>query len=119
MLDCGGAASFTEKFVFLGSLLHRDLTDKHGVDTRIKKTSQAFGALRDKIFSSASVSERLKGKLYAGGVLSVLLYGCESWCLTETSVSRLSFSALLGFFVQSEFLLRDWPVCVYSFCTCM
>ena len=90
VLDCGGTVSFTEKFVYLGSLLHRDLTDKHDVDARIKKASQAFGALRDKIFSSASVPERLKGKLYAGGVLSVLLYGCESWCLTEASVSRLS-----------------------------
>ena len=90
LLDCGGTVSFTEKFVYLGSLLHRDLTDKHDVDARIKKASQAFGALRDKIFSSASVPERLKGKLYAGGVLSVLLYGCESWCLTEASVSRLS-----------------------------
>ncbi len=50
----------------------------------------AFGALRDKIFSSASVPERLKGKLYAGGVLSVLLYGGEYWCLTEASISRLS-----------------------------
>ena len=90
VLDCGGTVSFTEKFVYLGSLLHRDLTDKHDVDARIKKASQAFGALRDKIFSSASVPERLKGKLYAGGVLSVLLYGCESWCLTEASVNRLS-----------------------------
>ena len=31
VLDCGGTVSFTEKFVYLGSLLHRDLTDKHGV----------------------------------------------------------------------------------------
>ena len=34
-------------------------------------------------------AERLKGKVYAGGVLAVLLYGCESWCLTEESVRRL------------------------------
>ena len=35
-------------------------------------------------------AERLKGKVYAGGVLAVLLYGCESWCLTAESVRRLS-----------------------------
>jgi len=48
VLDCGGTVSFMEKFVYLGSLLHRDLKDKHDVDARIKKASQAFGALRDK-----------------------------------------------------------------------
>jgi hypothetical protein len=28
--------------------------------------------------------------VYAGGVLAVLLYGCESWCLAAESVRRLS-----------------------------
>ena len=28
--------------------------------------------------------------MYAGGVLAVLLYGCESWCLTAESVRRLA-----------------------------
>ena len=39
---------------------------------------------------SKDVPERLKGKIYAGGVLAVLLYGCESWCLTAESIKRLS-----------------------------
>ena len=47
------------------------------------------GALRDHFFSTRDVSERLKGKIYTGGVLAVLLYGCESWCLTAESISRL------------------------------
>ena len=90
VLDCGGTVSFTESFVYLGSLLHRDLSDHHDVEARIKKASKAFGALRDRLFSSADVPERLKGKVYAGGVLAVLLYGCESWCLTAASIKRLS-----------------------------
>jgi hypothetical protein len=48
------------------------------MDARLKKASKAFGALRDRVFSSRDVPERLKGKVYAGGVLAVLLYGCES-----------------------------------------
>ena len=60
------------------------------VEARIKKASQAFGAFRSKIYGSADIPERLKGKVYAGGVLAVLLYGCESWCLTAESVRRLS-----------------------------
>ena len=35
-----------------------------------------------KICASADIPERLKGKVYVGGVLAVLPYGCESWCLT-------------------------------------
>ncbi len=78
LLDCGGTVSFTESFVYLGSLLHYDLSDHHDVEPRLKKAPQAFGALRSKIFSSRDIPERLKGKVYAGGVLAVLLYGCES-----------------------------------------
>ena len=89
VLDCGGTVSFTKSFVYLGSLLHCDLSDDHDVDARIKKASKAFGALRDCFFSSSIVTERLKGKVYAGGVLAVLLYGCESWCLTAASLSKL------------------------------
>jgi len=90
VLGCGGTVSFTQSFVYLGSLLHCDLSDHHDVDARIKKASAAFGALRDRLFGSKDVPERLKGKVYAGGVLAVLLYGCESWCLTAESIKRLS-----------------------------
>ena len=90
VLDCGGTVSFSKSFVYLGSLLHCDLSDRHDVDARIKKASAAFGALRDRLFGSKDVPERLKGKVYVGGVLAVLLYGCESWCLTAESIKRLS-----------------------------
>jgi len=86
VLDCGGTISFTQSFVYLGSLLHRDSSDHHDVDARIKK---AFGALRDHFFSTRDVLERLTGKIYSGGVLAILLYGCESWCLTAGFISRL------------------------------
>jgi len=36
------------------------------------------GARRSKIHGSADIPERLIGKVYAGIVLAVLLYGCES-----------------------------------------
>jgi len=68
LLDCGGTVSFTQSSIYLGSLPHRDLSDHHDVDARIKKASKAFGALCDHFFSSCDVSERLKGKIYSGGV---------------------------------------------------
>jgi len=88
-LDCGGTVGFTEPLVYLGSLLHYDLSDHHDAEARIKKAPQALGAMRSKIFGSADIPGRLKGKVYTGGVLAVLLYGCGS-CLTAESVRRLS-----------------------------
>ena len=79
-----------ESFVYLGSLLHYDLYDHHDIESRIKKASKAFGAMRSRIYGSADIPERLKGRVYAGGVLAVLLNGCESWWLTAESVRRLS-----------------------------
>ena len=78
--------------MYLGSsLLHYDLSDHHGVKARLKKTPQAFGVMRSKITSGGNIPERHKGKVCAGGgVLAVLLHGCESQCLTAESVRRLA-----------------------------
>jgi hypothetical protein len=83
VLDYGRAVSFTKSFVYLGSLLHCD------VDACIKKASKAFGALRDCFFSSSLIPKRLKDQVCADGVLAVLRYGCESWCLTLESLNKL------------------------------
>jgi hypothetical protein len=83
VLDCGGTVSFTQSFVYLGSLLHYSLMDHHDVDARIKKAIRACGAHRDR------VPERLKGKVYAGGVLAVQLCDCESLSLTAEAITRL------------------------------
>mmetsp|Transcript_19451 Transcript_19451/g.44122 ORF Transcript_19451/g.44122 Transcript_19451/m.44122 type:complete len:211 (+) Transcript_19451:2233-2865(+) len=37
VLNCGGTIGFTESFVYLGSVLHRDLLDHHDADYRIKR----------------------------------------------------------------------------------
>jgi len=33
LLYCRGTVSFTQSFIYLGSLLHRDQSDHHDVDT--------------------------------------------------------------------------------------
>ena len=35
LLDCGGTVSFTESFVYLGSLLRYNLSDHHDVEARL------------------------------------------------------------------------------------
>ena len=82
-LPCGGTISFTPQFTYLGSMIHCSLSDSHDVANRIRKASAAFGALRETIFGTKYVPLQAKAALYSSGVLSVLLYGCESWCLTQ------------------------------------
>ena len=60
---------------------------KSYVCNKISEIHNNTGQLRRKkkkvtISEHSHVPERLKGKVYEGGVLAVLLYGCESWCLT-------------------------------------
>jgi hypothetical protein len=82
-LACGGTISFSPQFNYLGSIIHCSLSDSHDVANRIRKASAAFGALRETIFGTKYVPLQAKAALYSSGVLSVLLYGCESWCLTQ------------------------------------
>ena len=37
VLDCGGSVSLMDTFVYLGSLLHRDLTENHDADACFNK----------------------------------------------------------------------------------
>jgi hypothetical protein len=89
VLDCGKTISFTKSFVYLGSLLHCGLSDDHDIDARIKRASKAFRVPRGCFFSFSLVLKRLKDQVYAGGVLAVLLCGCESWCLAAVSLNKL------------------------------
>jgi hypothetical protein len=38
VLDCGGTASFTKSFVYLGSLFHCYLSDRHDMDESVRDT---------------------------------------------------------------------------------
>ena len=50
----------------------------------------AFGALRKELFGTKYASYEAKRKAYTGIVLNVLLFGCESWCLTADLVGTLA-----------------------------
>ena len=93
-LGDGRYLQVVDLFKYLGSMLTGDCRDTVDVDARIKKASAAFGALRDCLFSSKTVSNRAKCVVYVGLVLAILLHGSECWCLTEVLFNRLrSFHA--------------------------
>ena len=72
-----------DQFCYLGTLLSRNCSDEADVNNRIRKASNAFGALRKSILSNSHISLSVKSSVYEGLILPILLYGSESWCLTE------------------------------------
>ena len=85
------------KFPYLGDTVARDGSDGSAVDRRISSVGKAFGALRKGLFSSTTVHFAAKRAVFETVILSILLYGCKSWSLTE----RHRYSS--GFVCSSAF----------------
>ena len=81
--------SIVDWFKYLGGIIARNGGDARDVDSRIESAGKASGALRGCLFTSTSITRDAKRAVYEGLVLAILLYGCESWCLTEVLWQRL------------------------------
>ena len=89
MLPNHGYMQVVDEFPYLGDVIARDGSDACAVNARLEAGCRAFGALRCCIFASSSVSVAAKRAVYEAVVLSIMLYGCETWCLTEQLLQRL------------------------------
>ena len=89
-----------EAFKYLGRLLAMDDNDMPAVRANIQKSRKVWKRLgillRSK--SEGTIAPRVKGMFYKAVVQSVLLFGSETWALTETSLSVLE-----GFHVRSAY----------------
>lgn len=80
-----------EHFTYLGSsVVSSDCEILVDVKCRIAKASQAFGCLRQPIFSNSVLSVASKWAAHWATVLTVLLYGAETWTLQATHVRHLT-----------------------------
>ena len=77
-----GFISFTDSFQYLGSIISSDLKDDKEIRARIKKASSQVGALRP-FFQCPHVALETKVRVYVQIPLNTVLWGCESWALTE------------------------------------
>ena len=68
------------------------ISDKGGTEedikARIGKATGAFNSLQN-VWKSKRIQKNTKLKLFKSNVLSVLLYGCESWKVTKTVTHKL------------------------------
>ncbi len=77
-----------DEFCYLGSIISKNGGADSDIESRIKKARQAFGCMSN-IWRSSQISRHLKLKLFRSNVISVLLYGCETWRVTATTTSKL------------------------------
>lgn len=90
----GNIIPFTRSTIYLGTEISDSLDSTADVERRIKKASNMVGALRE-LFTRRDIGYKDKGTIYKCLCLSILLYGSECWCMTETLMGKLrSFHAL-------------------------
>lgn len=78
----------TESFQYLGSYITKDGGADTDVANRIHKARQAYGMLNN-VWRATQISRNLKLRIFRTNCLSVLLYGCETWKVTDSIVSKL------------------------------
>lgn len=83
----GGEIEMVDHFPYLGSVISRDADVMEDVKRRIAKASKAFGCLRGPVFNNSIPTKRA---VYIDIVLSVLLYGAETWTLKAEYVRHLT-----------------------------
>eukprot|EP00978_Attheya_sp_CCMP212_P036046 scaffold160870_cov73-Attheya_sp.AAC.2 len=85
-----GFVHFTKQFRYLGSTITSLLNDSIDIDARIAQaSSKAMGALR-KYFRCKQVSLTAKRLIYLAIPINLVLWGAESWAISEKSMKKLS-----------------------------
>ena len=92
IIIAGGAIEVVRDFtyMYLGSIISDDGEVNVEVSTRIGKASRAFGCLQRSIFQNHHLTISTKREVYKVTVLSVLLYGTETWAIKAHSLKRMS-----------------------------
>ena len=85
----GGAFNIVDSFTYLGSNISRDREAGTEVSSRLAKAARAFGCLRRSVFQDRNLSIATKWQVYHSVVVSVLLYGAETWTLKLKDARRL------------------------------
>jgi len=75
----GAVLQSVDEFSYLGSTFDNTNSLKSELDIRIGKAATTFGQLRPRVWSNGNVSIRVKIQVCMSCVVSVLLYGCETW----------------------------------------
>ena len=78
-----------EEFKYLGTTLTNKNSIQEEIKSRLKLGNVCYFSVQN-ILSSSLLSKKLKIKIYRTITLPVVLYGCETWSLTQRDERRLS-----------------------------
>lgn len=84
----GGTAKYVSVFKYLGGLANTTGTCEQEVNARIGKTWGRFAQMK-KLWGIKRMSIHIKMQVYNAYVLPVLLFGAETWALTQKQVQLL------------------------------
>ena len=76
------------EFCYLGSVIAKDGSCDRDIKIRLGKANSAFGRLNS-IWRNKRLNCRIKIRLYEALVMSILLYGAETWPMTVANMKRL------------------------------
>ncbi|KAJ4436533.1 hypothetical protein ANN_16564 [Periplaneta americana] len=77
-----------EKFKYLGATVTNKNDTREEIKRRINMGNACYYSV-EKLLSSSLLSKNLKVRIYKTVILPVLLYGCETWTLTQRQEHRL------------------------------
>ncbi|XP_063382206.1 uncharacterized protein LOC134668695 [Cydia fagiglandana] len=86
----GTALEVVNKFCYLGSTVSNNLSLDAEIDIRIGKAATMFGRLRTRVWCNKHLTVRTKMMVYQTCVLSILLYGAETWTTYAKQERRLN-----------------------------
>ncbi|XP_046978621.1 uncharacterized protein LOC124544203 [Vanessa cardui] len=78
------------KFCYLGSTVTSNLSLSADIDIRIGKAATMFGKLRTRVWDNNHLTVRTKILVYQAWILSILLYGAETWTSYAKQEYRLN-----------------------------
>ncbi len=84
----GSRIHFTKSFKYLGSVVTPCLNEDTEIEMRIRKAKSLMGYAKH-FFTNKDVDRRIKYQVYTSGPLNALLWGCETWNLTERNLRKL------------------------------
>ena len=76
-------------FEYLGSILEPTASVDKEVDSRLQKAETVYQMWRYKIFRSRNLSTATKVRVFQSLVMSVLLYGLETWPMSQQNIRKL------------------------------
>ena len=85
----GQALEEVDSFSYLGSEVEQTSRVEKDVKIRIEKAATVYQMWRRKVFKSRNLSRRTKVQVFRTMVMSVLLYGAETWSVTQQDIRRL------------------------------